>query len=190
MNEMRVRTSLFPLAVAATAAVAGACSTFDRLGGEGEPAAPREADTASAARPCRSADLRARGDTNGAGGTIVVSIGFVNRSGRPCLLRGRAAVELFDPVGRRLRADVYEAKPLGPTRPGVLEPGRKGGLILFWRNWCGRRPPGYDRRFTARVDLPARGGTLTVPFRGTFPRCDVPSEPPALGVSPLARAAR
>ncbi len=158
------------------------------------PSPPRQTPTTAPAtltavaqlRPCRADDLVVVWEyTNGAaGGTLVGSLLFGNRSATPCQLTGRPGLQLFDAQGQPLRLRLglcNPPRPLGPfpctpDRPVPLPPGgqlqpRRGGpgQARVGLLWNGLKPDGsgpcarpWPTAVEVRVVLPEDGGDLPV----------------------------
>lgn len=150
--------------------------------------------------PCHASQLEARANGQGATGSILGAIFFVNRGGSSCGLRGYPAVLLLDPTGTILDVRVSAAQgdePLVVLRPGgfgewtpLTRPPVESAYVTYdWLNWCGARGAvGF------RVSLPNGRGTLDAPFishaatvvgaPGAKPRCDAP-DGSFMGVGPF-----
>ena len=144
--------------------------------------------------------LEARANGQGATGSILGAIFFVNRGGSSCGLRGYPAVLLLDPTGAILDVRVSAAQgdePLVVLRPGgfgewtpLTRPPVESAYVTYdWLNWCGAQGAvGF------RVSLPNGRGTLDAPFishaatvvgaPGAKPRCDAP-DGSFMGVGPF-----
>jgi hypothetical protein len=169
------------------------------------PTATPSATPEPAVAPCRAWQLEARASGQGATGSILGAIFFVNRGSSLCGLRGHPAAQLLDASGAILDVRVGAAK--GEERLVVLRPSGFGDwtpltsppvesayVMYQWFNWCGARGA-----VAFRVYLPNGQGTLDAPFishggavvdaPGAKPRCDSPdasSGASSMGVGPFS----
>lgn len=157
---------------------------------------------------CTPTDLSAETRSEGATGSIAISLSISNRSGAACALQGPPAVTLIDSSDQPLNLEIVSlcflcgpsadgAAPeatltaLAPTQTAVardlmdgrtaLLPGRQVSVFLMWANWCLPFPGGGVR---ARLTLPGTLGQVTANTDLTAGgRCDVPNAPSRLVVS-------
>jgi hypothetical protein len=129
---------------------------------------------------CRASDLEFNdGDSNGAGGSIYLSVIIVNRTGPPCRLNGTPSVELLDMDGLPTALVTKPASPspngfdvlLSPTtapfRPGLQIPSN-AALQLVWRSSVNSCPGGYLASHEIRLHLPDVHDPGVVSFSGNF----------------------
>ena len=156
------------------------------------PTATPSATPEPAVAPCRASQLEARASGQGATGSILGAIFFVNRGSSPCGVRGHPAVQLMDARGGILdvRVGAEGAERLVVLRPGgfgdwtpLAPPPDESAYVSYqWWNWCGARGA-----VAFRVSLPNGQGTLDAPLishggrvvgaPGASPRCDTPDLP-------------
>jgi Protein of unknown function (DUF4232) len=127
---------------------------------------------------CPSGTVKPTLITNGAGGTIVVSVSLRNTSGHSCVARGRVVLAIRDAQTRRL-LDVVG----NPHRKAIdrsLRPGKTLTFALQWLNYCGPGRP---------VVLEATWGSKRAAERAGYPgaRCDSSSAPSRLRPFRLGR---
>lgn len=169
------------------------------------PTATPSATPEPAVAPCRASQLEARASGQGATGSILGAIFFVNRGSSLCGLRGHPVAQLLDASGATLDVRIGAAK--GEERLVVLRPSGFGDwtpltpppvesayAMYQWFNWCAARGA-----VAFRVSLPNGQGTLDAPFishagtvvgaPGAKPRCDAPdasSGASSMGVGPFS----
>ena len=153
------------------------------------------------APPCRAGRLRASIFLQGATGSLVGGIDLTNSGANACSLVGRPAVRLIGTAARRTRWRVRRVSP--PTTqldllsdpPGslrALRPGKTASIGITWSNWCGPGATargGAGRAPSAIAIALASGTTVTLELR-LAPRCDRPSAPSTLDVTPFVPAVR
>ncbi len=174
-----MRTSAVLIATAMVCVVASGCST--------SPAATPQS--------CRGADIGARfSGWNGATGSLVGGVAFVDKASVSCVMQGNPDVHLVDASGQDLpvklgKYSVESALPI-TLLPGVadaqphhsLNPGQ-ATFSFIWSNWCqtGHSPT------SLRVDF-NEGQFVSMPITTDGvggPRCDAPSGASYLSVGPI-----
>jgi hypothetical protein len=136
--------------------------------------AQQTADQA-ALRPCSGADLTGWAGWQGATGSMIGSIFFVNRSPEPCSLTGSPTVQIVDGHGTVLLVPQTAGRDEPVDGGVVVQPEQQALMSLEWsRQWCSPSPP---RPFALRIQLPD-GSAMDAPVReGGTPRCDAPGMP-------------
>jgi hypothetical protein len=145
--------------------------------------------TGTGAPACSASDLRVSGGVQGAMGSIVGPFYVTNVARTSCRLPSRPHLRIVARESRVLPVKQLPARLVNAARVRVLAPGRRAHTYLYWSNWCGPWPAGRTRFMRAlrfRLTLPG-GDALTLSVRTPPPRCDVPSRPSTLGVSPFGR---
>jgi hypothetical protein len=172
-RERQLRRRLLGAAGLAIAAALG-LSVYAFATGAGHARTPTSSEGPAGVPLCRSSQLSASSNWNGAAGTLINFFTIANRSGSACslpLLRPSATLWWH---GSPLR--VQESRPnngfgLGPrSKPlHTLAPDGRAVLYMQWSNWCGRPQRGLIANITLRFP-----GGLGVTAR------DVPGQPPCL----------
>jgi hypothetical protein len=136
--------------------------------------APQPTRPSASPRPCRSMDLTGRGGREGEERGAHGDIEMTNVGSAPCVLDLRGATLTLTSQQGRLRVDaLQEAGPVRRVWSRVLGKNRSADVVSFWSNWCGPNPGSLS----AALNVPATGGSVTVPFNGppngaVVPRCD------------------
>ena len=153
------------------------------------------------APPCQAHDLRASLFLQGATGSLVGGVTFLNAGPAACSLVGRPS---FSFSGAAAAAEHWQVEKLAssPTPDDVLadppgslralQPGKSAGVQVFWSNWCGPGsvPTGASgAKPTAMVLGLASGAEISVPVTDA-PRCDSPQDPSTVSVGPFRPAVR
>lgn len=143
------------------------------------------------AAPCRAGQLRVQVFLQGATGSLVGGIRLRNASTSACALVGHPRISIVGSASHlsRWRVERIPASPqpldVIADPPGslrALAPGKSAAVTIYWSNWCGARPDGFELALAA-------GTRLLVPFAGA-PRCDAAQYPSKLEVAPFAPATR
>ena len=147
------------------------------------PTSPPSAPAPRIAPPCRSVALTARLELQGAGGSLVGGVLLTNRGSAPCSLRGRVAGRFIggsDPAGVKLIAVApQQPEPRVPVPSlNALRPGESAFVGVRWTNWCGATAP-----TALKLRLPSGEGIHLRLGQGAA-RCDAPSSPSSLALSP------
>jgi Protein of unknown function (DUF4232) len=140
--------------------------------------------------PCHARDVRSfNGMLTGATGTMDGAVYLRNVSGARCAVGGRPGVEVVTRSGTALRTTerTFALRQAGGRPLSVLPPRGRAVLHLDWSNWCGAwpTPSTHLRHLYLRVTTTA-GPRLLLPIRTGRPRCDQPTAPSILYVSPFA----
>ena len=140
--------------------------------------------------PCYARDVRSfNGMLTGATGTMDGAVYIRNVSGARCAVGRRPRVEVVTRSGMTLRTieRTFALRQAGGRPLSVLRPGGRAVLHLDWSNWCGAwpTPSTHVRLLDLRVTTTA-GPRLLLRIRTGRPRCDQPTAPSILYVSPFA----
>jgi hypothetical protein len=153
------------------------------------------------ARPCRASDLHAHLFLQGATGSLVGGVEFLNVGTGSCSLLGWPTVS-FSGAGaaaerwrvKRVAASAAPpdvvADPPGSLR--ALRPGKSASVALFWSNWCGSgaMPTGASGVLPDAVALGLASGSTIAVRLARAPRCDAPQYPSAISVGPFTPSTR
>lgn len=142
---------------------------------------------------CAASQLRARLFLQGATGSLVGGVNLTNRSGKACSLVGRPRISFpgatarwrAKPIARQKLPYAVLLDPVGSLR--ALAPGKTATVTIWWSNWCPRGAGAAVRPVAIRLGLP--GGTAVPLTSRVGPRCDQPSAPSLVSVSPFQPAA-
>jgi hypothetical protein len=139
------------------------------------PLRAQEISDEAALKPCSGQDLIASAGWQGATGSMVGSIIFLNRGAEPCSLTGRPTVQIVDGRGTVLPVPQTAGRDEPIDGDVVVQPEQQALVSLTWsRQWCSPSPP---RPFALRIQL-ADGSAMDAPVReGGTPRCDAPGMP-------------
>lgn len=134
---------------------------------------------------CRANDLEFNdGDSNGAGGSIYLSVIIVNRTGPPCRLHGTPSVDLLDVDGAPTAISTKPASPEPNGHDVLLQPTAAlfqahfqfapGAVLqLVWPSSVEGCLGNYVKFHQVRLRLPGveESGTVTFPGQFTYSAC-------------------
>jgi hypothetical protein len=178
-RERQLRRRLLSAAGVAIAAAIGLSVYALAIGGNSD-SAPKAPSQGGAGAPlCRSDQLTASTELNGATGSLLGAVMISNTTTEACSLPTRRPRVLIAPPSKR-----SPLKESVSTLPASLAPRLKAGamaeVFIQWSNWCGRAPTAITVRFTG-------GLRVTAPLVDTQPPCRDASSPSGLAVSRLLR---
>jgi hypothetical protein len=134
--------------------------------------------SASAGAPlCRSGQLSAAGQFNGATGSVYGAVMIFDTTGRGCSLPAVRPIVHIAASGRPLPVQ-QSASKLSPALAPPLRHGAMAEVFVQWSNWCGGAPTAMTLRF-------GHGLEVTAPLVDTRPPCRNPPSESAIAVSRL-----
>jgi len=150
-------------------------------------------------RLCQTYDLKTSSTSNGAGGSIIISVGLNNTSSSPCFLPAWPEVMLTDSDGQPLDAQygyylsgadantaaTLQAQEAQTARLGLM-PGWTAWLNLIWQNDCCKPLPGGVVIHLILIDHSSALDIPTDVEQGG--RCEDEKLPTYIGISKLEQA--